>query len=251
MNKGSDSRVAESVSFSLRSSLKRSKTLRFPLRIHGLALFAALLLGGCGNMKDQKYLRVETPNALLRQSTSAQPPPPHTVAHVAQLPDAAFITGERNGQLVGEFPITVTPQLVARGQDRFTIYCAECHAPDGYGRGIIVQRGFPAPPSYHDPRLRNAPVGYLFRVITQGFGAMYPYADRLIPADRWAVVAYIRALQLSQHAKAKDLESNDRAELAHATIPKQSGEARLRADPAVAHSNGKRSGALSLEPMQP
>jgi mono/diheme cytochrome c family protein len=242
MNPKSADGVAESVSFSSGSPLKRSRALRASLPIQGMiALFAGLLLSGCGNMKKQSYLRSEEPNAHLPQGTSAQLPPPHTVAHVSQLPDAAFVTGERNGQLLSEFPIAVTSDLVARGQERFAIYCAECHGPDGYGRGIVVQRGFPAPPSYHDARLRNAPVGYFFRVITRGLGAMYPYADRLAPADRWAVVAYIRALQLSQHANANDLAADDRAALAHASAPVHDSAPQL----------GGQALSPSLQPRQP
>jgi mono/diheme cytochrome c family protein len=174
---------------------------------------AALFLGACGNMKHQNYLRPEEPSIHLPQGTSAQLPPAHTVPHGGSLPDSVFTTGERNGQLVTDIPVPVTPELLARGRDRFAIYCAVCHGPDGYGRGIVVQRGFPAPPSYHDPRLRNAPVGHFFQVMTRGFGAMYPYADRLTPADRWAVAAYIRALQLSQHASVDTLTDADRQKL--------------------------------------
>jgi cytochrome c553 len=181
-------------------------------RVVGLAA-TALLLAGCDNMKKQNYLRPEEPSRQLPHGTSAQLPPSHTVPHRAQLPDVVFTTGERNGQLVTEIPVPVTRELLARGQAQFAIYCAVCHGPDGYGYGIVVQRGFPAPPSYHDPRLVNAPIGYFFRVMTRGFGVMYPYADRLAPADRWAVAAYIRALQLSQRANVSDLAATDRAHL--------------------------------------
>ncbi|HVS50828.1 MAG TPA: cytochrome c [Opitutaceae bacterium] len=178
----------------------------------GLAL-AALLFAGCGNMKKQDYLRAEEPSEHLPRGTSAQLPPAHTVPHAASPLEATLATGERDGQLVTEIPIRLTPELLARGRERFEIYCAMCHGPDGYGRGIVVQRGFPAPPSYHDPRLRNAPAGHFFRVITRGYGLMYSYADRLSVEDRWAVVAYIRALQLSQHAAGSDLAATDRARL--------------------------------------
>lgn len=177
------------------------------------AIGSGLLLAACGNMKHQRYLRTEEPSLHLPHGTSAQLPPAHTVPHRLPLPDSVIETGERNGQLVTEIPIAVTAELLARGQDRFNIYCAVCHGPDGYGDGIIVRRGFPAPPSYHDQRLRNAPVGHFFRVMTEGYGAMYPYADRLDAHDRWAVAAYIRALQLSQHARVQDLADTDRQKL--------------------------------------
>ena len=177
------------------------------------SLALALLLAACGNMKRQNYLRPEEPSVHLPRGTSAQLPPAHTAPHGGELQDTAFTTGEREGKLVTTIPIPVTRELLERGRDRFDIYCAVCHGPDGYGRGIVVRRGFPAPPSYHDPRLRNVPVGHFFEVMTRGFGAMYPYADRLTPTDRWAVAAYIRALQLSQHADVRDLPDADREKL--------------------------------------
>jgi mono/diheme cytochrome c family protein len=178
-----------------------------------LQLGLGLLLAGCGNMKKQEYARTEEPRAELPRGTTAQLPPAYTVPHRPEPPDAVVATGERAGRLVADIPVEVTAALVARGRERFDIYCAVCHGPDGYGHGIVVQRGFPAPPSYHDPRLRNAPAGYFFRVITQGHGLMYSYADRLAVADRWAVVAYVRALQLSQHARFADLADSDRSRL--------------------------------------
>lgn len=178
-----------------------------------LSLALALLLTGCDNMKRQAYLRPAESSRHLPRGTSAQLPPAHTVPHRTEVPEAELTTGERDGQLVTEIPLRVTPALLARGRGRFEIYCAVCHGPDGYGRGIVVQRGFPAPPSYHDPRLRNAPVGHFFRVITRGYGLMYSYADRLPVEDRWAVAAYIRALQLSQHAALSNLAAADRAQL--------------------------------------
>lgn len=189
-------------------------TRRAQLRLWAVVAAAAIsLLAGCDNMKDQRNVRREEPSALLPRGTSAQLPPPNTVPHQAELPDAVFTTGERNGQLVDDIPMKLTPELLARGRDRYTIYCAVCHGPDGYGDGIVVRRGFPRPPSYHDPRLRNAPIGHFFRVATRGYGMMYPYADRLSPDDRWAVAAYIRALQLSQNARAQDLPESDRQRL--------------------------------------
>lgn len=110
-------------------------------------------------------------------------------------------------------PPPVTMTLLRRGQERFDIYCAPCHARTGNGDGMIVQRGFPAPPSYMIDRLLAAPSQHFYDVITKGYGAMYPYADRVAPADRWAIVAYIRALQASQHAKVSDLSADEKAKL--------------------------------------
>jgi mono/diheme cytochrome c family protein len=110
-------------------------------------------------------------------------------------------------------PYPVTLDLLRQGQNRFNIYCAPCHSPVGDGDGYIVRRGFPAPPSYHIHRLREASDRHFFDVITQGYGIMYAYANRITPADRWAIVAYIRALQLSQHAPADVLDPDARAHL--------------------------------------
>ncbi len=115
-----------------------------------------------------------------------------------------------------------TPQLLLRGQERYSIYCLPCHSPVGDGDGWITRRGFPHPPSYHSERLRQAPDRHFFDVITNGYGIMYSYADRVEPADRWAIVAYIRALQLSQHAPAGALPAEARAQLP----PNASGEKR-------------------------
>lgn len=113
-------------------------------------------------------------------------------------------------------PLPVTMPLLRRGQERFNIYCAPCHGRSGDGAGMIAQRGFPAPPSYHTDKLRHAPDGHFYRVISNGYGVMYPYADRIAPADRWAILAYIRALQLSQHAAHDQLAPGDIAALAAA-----------------------------------
>jgi mono/diheme cytochrome c family protein len=110
-------------------------------------------------------------------------------------------------------PPAVTMALLERGQQRFRIYCTPCHSELGDGNGMIVQRGFPPPPSYHIARLRDAPVQHFFDVITNGYGAMYPFADRVQPADRWAIAAYIRALQRSQDATLADVPVDQRAAL--------------------------------------
>jgi len=110
-------------------------------------------------------------------------------------------------------PPPVTLALLERGQQRFRIYCTPCHSELGDGHGMIVQRGFPPPPSYHIDRLRAAPVEHFYDVITHGYGAMYSYANRVQPADRWAIAAYIRALQLSQHASIDDVPTDQRGKL--------------------------------------
>ena len=160
--------------------------------------------GGCDNMKRQPS---RGPSELPR------PTPPHTVARGDPPPGDPFTTGFRDGAPLARSPLAFSRELLARGRDRFKIYCAVCHGEDGYGAGIVVRRGFPAPPSYHDDRLRAAPDGHLFDVITRGYGVMLPYADRLAPRDRWAIVGYVRALQRSQHATLADVPAGERARL--------------------------------------
>jgi mono/diheme cytochrome c family protein len=127
--------------------------------------------------------------------------------------DEHLFTGKIGGQLATEFPMAVTAEVMARGQERFNVFCAPCHSRKGDGTGMIVQRGFRQPPSYHEERLVNAPVGYFFDVMTNGFGAMQDYSAQVPVADRWAIAAYIRALQLSRRGTVNDVPAERRAEL--------------------------------------
>lgn len=147
------------------------------MRVLPVAIGALIVLVGCDDMSDQAKQHPYSPAA-----------PEATPEGVVQYRDE-----------VSQAP-TVTLALLERGQERYRIYCTPCHSELGDGKGMIVQRGFPAPPSYHSERLRDAPIQHFYDVITQGYGAMYPFADRVTPADRWAIAAYIRALQLSQNA---------------------------------------------------
>ena len=127
--------------------------------------------------------------------------------------DTHLNEGRGDGQLATTFPMAITPAVMQRGQERFNVFCSPCHGRTGSGNGMVVQRGFRAPPSYQEDGLRNAPVGYLFDVMTTGFGAMEDYASQVPVADRWAIAAYIRALQLSQRATLADVPADRRAEL--------------------------------------
>ena len=127
--------------------------------------------------------------------------------------DTHLNEGRVDGQLATTFPMAITPGVMQRGQERFNVFCSPCHGGTGSGNGMVVQRGFRAPPSYHEDRLRNAQVGYFFDVMTNGFGAMQDYASQVPVADRWAIAAYIRALQLSQRATLADVPADRRAEL--------------------------------------
>jgi cytochrome c553 len=137
-----------------------------------------------------------------------------TVARGHLNDDAALYTGKGpDGKPIDEFPFPVTRDVLERGQARFNIYCAPCHDRQGEGNGMIVSRGFRRPPSYHIDRLRQVPSGYLFDVISTGIGAMQDYAAQVPVRDRWAIVAYIRALQLSHHATLDDVPPANRAQL--------------------------------------
>ena len=144
---------------------------------------------------------------------SARPIIEGTVARGFLKDDDVFYTGMQAGAPVEKIPMPLTDAVVARGRERFNIYCSPCHGVAGDGDGMIVKRGYKQPTSYHDPRLRNERAGYFFDVMTRGFGQMPDYAAQVSPKDRWAIVAYIRALQLSQHAAVGDLTPDERERL--------------------------------------
>ena len=145
---------------------------------------------------------------------SAREPVPGTVARGQLREDTVFYTGKVGKEFATTFPMPVTLALLERGQERYNIYCAPCHARAGDGNGVVVQRGFrQRPVSFHDPRLRGAPPGYYFDAMTRGFGAMADYSAQVSPSDRWAIAAYIRALQFSQHATLADLPPVQREQL--------------------------------------
>lgn len=183
-----------------------------------LAFFAALLLfGACRqDMYNQPKAKPYSETDFFSNGTSARPIPAHTVQYHGAIENEALATGLTNGVLVAQLPIRLTPELLERGRERYEIYCAVCHGATGEGNGEIVQRGYPAPPTYHSERLRNAPIGHFYDVITNGYGVMSSYAARVEPAERWAIAAYIRALQLSQHAPASELPPNERAAMERA-----------------------------------
>lgn len=185
-----------------------------PVVLAGVLL--VLFVAGCNqNMTFQmmgtqpKYLPL-APSDLFQDGQSARQLVPDTVARGHTQDDPALFTGKLNGADVTTFPYPITKDIMLRGQERFNIYCAPCHGQTGIGNGIIVQRGFTAPPTLHQDRLRTAPVGHFFDVITNGFGAMSSYADQIPVNDRWAIIAYIRALQLSQNATINDVPPDQR-----------------------------------------
>jgi hypothetical protein len=175
-----------------------------------LALFA-----GChSDMYDQPRGKPLAQSRFFQNGQVARPLVDGTVPHTDTTSDDLLLTGRLNGQLSDTFPFRVTKDVLDRGHERYAVYCSPCHGPLGDGKGMIVQRGFPAPPSFHSDTLRGKPVGHYVDVITHGLGKMFPYADRVQPHDRWAIAAYIRALQLSQNAAVKELSETQRRPLA-------------------------------------
>jgi mono/diheme cytochrome c family protein len=165
-------------------------------------------------MFNQPYSKPLAPSDFFQDNGMASRPSPlHTVAREHLEEDTVFFTGKVGTNLVETFPFPITREVMDRGRERFNIYCSPCHGRTGEGNGMIVQRGYPPPPSYHIERLRSAPAGHFFDVITQGYGVMYSYAQRVEPSDRWAIAAYIRALQQSRNGKLEDVPANNREQL--------------------------------------
>lgn len=178
----------------------------------GLLLAASVLaLAGCEtrqDMADQPKARPLAPSDFFADGRSARPRVENTVARGEIADDLLVIPKDSNA-----FPLPVDQKLLDRGRDRYQIFCTPCHASTGNGDGMIVQRGMKRPPSYHIDRLRQAPVGYFYDVISNGFGQMYSYSAQLPPRDRWAIIAYVRALQLSRNAPANEISPELRDKL--------------------------------------
>ena len=175
---------------------------------------ALLILTACHrNMQEQPKFLPDQQNYDFPNEQVNRKPVEHTVSRGPVDDGSVFYTGQTGNVLATTFPVPVTLALVKQGQEEFNINCSVCHGRDGYGGGIVVKRGFPQPPSFHSERLRNAPVGHFFQVITKGYGVMYPFGSRITPEDRWAIISYIRALQLSQNATADQMEPTDKTQL--------------------------------------
>jgi mono/diheme cytochrome c family protein len=165
------------------------------------------------DMHDQPRYRPFRGSEIFADKRSARPLVAGTVARGALREDRVLYTGKVGDGFTAEIPVEVTAELLARGRSEYAVFCSPCHGLTGRGDGIIVQRGFKAPVSYHTDRLRQAPIGYFYDVVTNGYGAMFDYAAQVPPRDRWAIAAYIRALQLSQHAPAAVVPADRRDEL--------------------------------------
>jgi hypothetical protein len=164
-------------------------------------------------MHDQpKYIPLRE-STFFTDDRSARPLVPGTVARGQLHEDVLLYSGKADGKDAEEFPFPIDAAVMARGQERFNIYCSPCHGRTGQGDGMVVRRGYRRPPSFHQDRLRNAPVGHFFDVISGGFGAMPDYAAQIKVEDRWAIIAFVRALQLSEHATPADVPADHRADL--------------------------------------
>jgi mono/diheme cytochrome c family protein len=190
------------------ASTRRSWRNRHPQ--FGLVAAAILLAAGCRqDMHNQPKYRPLRASAFFENGSSARPLVEGTVARGLLNEDTAFFTGKVGNQLVKEMPFPVTRDVIDRGEDRYNIFCAPCHDRTGSGNGMVVQRGYRQPPSMHIDRLRQVEPGHFFDVMTNGFGAMPDYRSQISPRDRWNIVAYIRALQLAQHAQRADIPGGD------------------------------------------
>ncbi len=199
---------------SVRSALRAGRT---PLRMTRrrltpvLAIVALLSLAGCRqDMHDQPRFKPLAQSDFYTDLRSARPQVEGTMARGQLHEDEYFYTGKIGNNPGDYMPFPVNPDVLARGQLRFNIYCSPCHSRTGDGNGVIVQRGYRHPPSYHTDRLRKAPLGYFFDVMSNGFGAMPDYAAQIPPRDRWSIAAYIRALQLSQNATVSDVPAGEK-----------------------------------------
>jgi cytochrome c len=172
---------------------------------------AALTIAACGNLQEQPKLHKPldvSPNF----DTAARLPLPETVPVGYLNDDEHLYTGMVDGEFVDSYPFEITAEIIEEGRIEYESYCTPCHGPAGYGNGVLSQEGFPPPASYHDPEIREKPLGEYFDVITNGQNAMYSYASRVNPEERWAVIAYIEVLQRSQNVQLSELPAEMQAE---------------------------------------
>jgi mono/diheme cytochrome c family protein len=186
-----------------------------------------LLLAAAGCRQDMHNQPKAIPlreSMFFKDTSSARPIVDGTIARGTLQDDAAFFTGKNGAVAVDALPFALTAEVLDRGEQRFNIYCTPCHGMSGNGDGMIVRRGYRQPPSYHIDRLRTVPLGHFYDVITNGFGAMPDYRAQIAPRDRWAIAAYVRALQLSQHTPAAELSQEERQKLSQPAAGAAPGE---------------------------
>jgi mono/diheme cytochrome c family protein len=178
------------------------------------ALLAAALLSGCyQKMGRHPAYDPYEPSPFFSNGSSARPLVEGTVAHGTLREDELLYTGKQNGQLADVLPVELNQQLLDRGEERYNIYCSMCHGRTGLGDGMIVRRGYKRPPSFHDANLKTAKIGHFYDVMTNGFGVMPSYAAQVPVQDRWAIAAYVRALQMTRSATVADVPPAELAKL--------------------------------------
>jgi len=173
-------------------------------------------LGAAGCRQDMHNTPVAQPlreSLFVKNVSASRVPVEGTIARGTLQDDAVFFTGKEAGAVANALPFALTAEVLDRGEQRFNIYCTPCHGLSGQGDGMVVRRGYRQPPSFHVDRLQAAPLGHFYDVMTNGFGAMPDYRAQIAPRDRWAIAAYVRALQLSQHAAATDIPAEERQKL--------------------------------------
>jgi mono/diheme cytochrome c family protein len=203
--------------------IQRLHALPRLFRYSGIALLALLLSGCHFDMYDQPKLQTYEPSSFFADGRASRPNVAGAVAVGQAQTDEYFYTGLVDGAVGSELPVELTRELLERGQSQYNIWCAVCHGEAGFGQSVIAQRGGIVPANFHQQRLRDAEIGYLFNVMTVGFyrgdpeaggyQSMYSYASRISAEDRWAIAAYIRALQLSQNATTDDVPPSERGTL--------------------------------------
>jgi hypothetical protein len=171
----------------------------------GLLLLAGLSLACRQDMHDQPKLKPYASSGFFADQRGSRQLVAGTVARGQLREDALLFTGKQDGKPAAELPFPLTLEVLERGQQRYLIYCTPCHGQTGRGDGIVVRRGYRKPTTFHDARLRGEPVGYFYDVVANGFGAMPDYQAQIAVRDRWAIAAYVKTLQLSQYADAKQL----------------------------------------------
>jgi hypothetical protein len=190
------------------------------VRPEGILALASLacLVGGCRqDMHDQPKLKPYARSDFYADDRSARPLPAGTVARGQLRDDPLLFTGKVDGRFADALPFPLTPELLQRGQERYTIFCTPCHGQTGRGDGMVVRRGYRRPSSFHVDRLRGENVGYFFDVMTNGFGAMQDYTAQVPVRDRWAIAAYVKALQFSQYAEMAKLAPELQRQVASAS----------------------------------
>lgn len=193
------------------------------LRPVGPMLLCCLLAACRQDMHDQPKYKPLGASSFFADGRASRQAVAGTVARGHLNDDEWLFSGKKDGRMAADLPLPVNAELLARGRERYDIFCSPCHARTGDGDGMIVRRGFRRPPSLHDERLRAAPAGHFFDVITRGFGVMPDYAAQIDARDRWAIVAYIRALQLSRNATLADVPPGERERLAKGPAAESAG----------------------------